>query len=121
MDPSTVTAAGIELWKIGGIAAVLLAIIVIGAYLMFRFLIKMIHDLGVRLNSVEDHRVNSLQSVIEANVTASHEVVAACRELRSSNEQVVEVLRSRPCLIETSPHPIARPVLPQTYQQKATA
>lgn len=115
MDPATATATAAiatELWKVGGIAAVLLAIIVVGAWLMFRFLIGMIKDLGQRLNKVQDYQTKELAFVVGANTASNQAVVVACDNLRATQGQVLDALRVRPCLIEPERHPVVRTPLP---------
>lgn len=115
MDPASAAAAAslaTELWKLGGIAAVLLAIIVVGGYLMFRFLIGMIRDLGARLNLVQDYQKSELAAVVGANTLSNQAVVVACENLRTMQSQVIDALRVRPCLIETAAYPVVRPALP---------
>lgn len=114
MDPVTTIAAGTELWKVGGIAAVLLAVIVIGGYLMFRFLIGQIRDLGARLNEVQDRQVQELSAVVAENTKSNLAVVSACDRQGVMHAQVLDALRSRPCLIETGEHRAVRPPIPHT-------
>lgn len=109
MDPVN---AGIELWKMGGIAAVLLGIIVASGYLMFRFLTAQIRALGERLNQVQDRQVNEISVLVRECTVSNHAVVAACSGLKESHHQVVDALRVRPCLLETGPHQAVRTPLP---------
>lgn len=113
MDPVTASSAvkaGLSLYEAGGLALVLLAIIVVGAFLMGRFLIGHIRTLGARIDHLEDRQVNQLNSTIEQNTAALHDLTAKTDEQTGCIRQQTEVLRARPCLIESGSHP--RPTLP---------
>lgn len=105
MEPTTAISAGLSLYQAGGFALLLLAIVVIGAALMARFLMAMIRDLGARLNSVQDQQTGLLVGVIK-------ESTAQMQRQTEAIEQQTEVLRARPCLVETGIH--HRPTLPTT-------
>lgn len=106
MEPITAGAAakaGISLYEAGGFALLLLAIIVLGATLMARFLMAMIRDLGTRLNVVQDRQTGLLVGVVQDST-------AACRDLRNevvkqtaSIDQQTDVLRQRKCLVDPTP------------------
>jgi hypothetical protein len=122
MDPTSASAAATvatELWKVGGIAAVLLAIIVVGGYLMFRFLIGMIKELGERLSDVQDYQRDHLEKVVQDNTASNHAVVVACDNLRTAQGQVFDALRVRPCLIETEKLPAVRTPIPTSKPMAA--
>lgn len=105
MDPVT---AGSEVYKVGGIAAVLLLILVYGGWLMFRFFVTLVNRLGERLDAVQGAQVNELKEVVKANTTAFV-------ELRNTDTQILEALRVRPCLIETGQHRVIKTPLPQKH------
>jgi hypothetical protein len=105
MDPASAVTVGTELWKVGGIAAFLLGILVFGGWLMFRFFVDLVKGLSDRLNVVQDRQTTELAAVVQANTKSNDAVAASCN-------QMVAVLRDRPCLIETGKHPAQRPGLP---------
>lgn len=107
MDPVTAVSAASEAWKIGGIAAVLLLILVSGGWLMYRFFVQLVRTLGERLNAVEDRQVKELTEVISQNTEAFH-------GLKHSNAEIIAAMRARPCLIETGVmHKPRMPEVPQ--------
>lgn len=104
--------AGAELWKLGGIAAVLLAVLVAGGWLMFRFFVHLVRDLGRRLDVVQGEQNRELLEVVKANTRSNDAVTAASHETTVALRQMADVLRVRPCLIESGPQPVPRPTLP---------
>lgn len=104
MDPATLAAAGkagLSLYEAGGLALLLLGIIVIGATLMARFLIGMIRELGARLNSVQDDQTKNLTGVIKENTAASRDLREEMAKQTATISAQTEALRGRPCLIES--------------------
>jgi hypothetical protein len=88
--------AGLSLYEAGGLALVMLAIIVAGAYFMFRFLFGQINSLGARLNAVQDAYTDKTVSVME-------EVSHQSRRAADTNIEILANLRSRKCLIDETP------------------
>ena len=111
MDPSPALKAGLSLYEAGGLALVLLALMAILVWLVGRFLFRLIEDMGKRLNDLEDRQVNKLDHTIAGNTQALQQLVSATAEQTDSVKTQTEVLRQRPCLIESGVHP--RPILPR--------
>lgn len=107
---AAVVSAGLSIYQAGGFALLLLAVVVIGGTLMGRFLMAMIRDLGARLNSVQDNQTDLLVGVVKDCTASNHALREEMREQTSVIRQQNDVLRARPCLIETGTH--QRPALP---------
>jgi hypothetical protein len=97
--------AGISLYEAGGLALLLLGIVVVGATLMVRFMMAMIRDLGTRLNGVQDQQTGLLVGVIKENTEASREMRMELAHQTNIIAQQTEALRARPCLIDTGVYP----------------
>jgi len=125
MDPAAAAALTEQAYKLGGIAGVLLLILVAGGWLMFRFFVGMVKDLGARLDNVQGAQADKLTTCVDANTASNHAVVAHLKDHKEMSAQIVTALHMRPCLIKDEDQqavtvkqtykPIKTP-LPRSYQ-----
>jgi predicted PurR-regulated permease PerM len=97
MDPTTAAAAkvGISLYEAGGLALLLLGIIVGAGVIVFRFLSQMIRDLGARLNGVQDEQTKLLAGVVIENTKSNHALQSEIAKQTAVISQQSQVLRER--------------------------
>jgi predicted PurR-regulated permease PerM len=95
MDPTSVATVGISLYQAGGLALLLLGIIVGAGVIVFRFLAQMIRDLGTRLNAVQDQQSQLLVGVVRENTTSNHELRSEMAKQTTIISQQSQVLRER--------------------------
>jgi predicted PurR-regulated permease PerM len=108
MEPVTAISAakaGLSLYEAGGLALVLLAIIVGAGFLVFRFLVKMISEISMRLNQVQDQQTNRLVGVLEDNTEAMRGVQTEVAKQTIIISQQNAAMQGRPCLIGSGAHP----------------
>lgn len=101
MDPAAIASVTAEVYKVGGIVLVLLFLLVLGSVFVVRFLMRMINDMGTRINDSEKEKVAILTGVVANNTEALQEVVFETKNQTAAFSSVVEVLGGRPCLVET--------------------
>lgn len=110
MDPIK---AGLSLYEAGGLALLLLAIIVASGFFIFRFFVGLIRDIGADLTSVRKEFTVALGGVIRENTDASRNLQSEVARQTLIISQQTEVMRGRPCLVESGVH--QRPAgLPRT-------
>jgi hypothetical protein len=112
MDPATITvlATGAKafesIWQIGGVVAVLMAMIVILLGVAILLAVRAFKHISGRLGQVEDSRVDLLVTCITDTKSSIDAQTAVIR-------QQTDTMRGRPCLVSTDQY--HRPHLPQTH------
>lgn len=113
MDPGTATAAGLEifkgLWQIGGIVAVLLALLIILVGVGIMLGVRVFRHMSMRMGAVEDSRVDLLQGCIGENTAAVRHMSGKIDHQTAVIVQQTDAMRSRPCLIESGAHKTSLP------------
>jgi hypothetical protein len=128
MDPASLATVTAEVYKVGGILAVMLFIICVAAIYVWKFLMKTINELGRRITEVEKEKTAILVGNVSDSTEAQRAVAQELRVQTGVLQSVADVLRGRPCLLPTdryekrpSAHdlpPIAHPA--GTYHQQRT-
>lgn len=114
MDPATIAslaAAFNELWKLGGIIAVLLAALAGFSIAAFVVAVRIYKHLTARLIAIEDDRALILKVALTENTASNFKVAAKIDDLCDIQKETLGALRSRPCLIESGVQ--HRPNLPR--------
>lgn len=129
MEPGAVATVVTEVYKVGGILAVLLVIMCIAAIYVWKFLMKTINELGRRLTEVEKEKTTILVGHIAQSTEAQRQLASETRGQTEVIRGMADVFRARPCLLPTdryekrpSAHdipPIAHPVA-GTFHQRPT-
>lgn len=108
MDPVNLLT---EVYHVAGYLGVMLAILCLVIYGVWKFLIKRIDRQDAATASLQKEMVSILKGTISENSEVLQEVVQETRNQTAAFRTVVEVLGGRPCLIETDRYH-KRPSLP---------
>ena len=108
MDPAAIASITTEVYKVGGIVAVLLVIMCIAAISVWRFFLRLINDLSERLNTVQNERAEGLSAlIIKTSDSMGHfakenaQQTRAMEAVEKSMLAVVNALGARRCLVDT--------------------
>lgn len=113
MDAATAAAALAafeQLWKLGGIVAVLLGLLVVFSIAAFIVTVRVYRHMVNRLITVEDDRAIILKVAVVENTSSNIQLLSKVERLCEIQIETLQALRSRPCLIESGIN--HRPTLP---------
>lgn len=113
MDAASIAAATKalqDLWQIGGVVLVLLAILVLFAVAVFVVSVRAWRSMATRLGHVEDDRVQMAKGALAASAAAMHNVAAKLDTTNQLSRDTLAAMHARPCLVASGQHD--RPTLP---------
>jgi hypothetical protein len=113
MDAAAIAATAeilTNLWKLGGIVAVLLGCLVMLAGAVFVVSVKAWRALAARCQQVEEDRALILKTCVLEQTIASRDTSSGMRKMCDYQEEMLDVLKARPCLVESQVH--RKPSLP---------
>jgi hypothetical protein len=103
MDPSTISSITAEVWKVGGIVATLLVLLVVVVFIFGRFLFNLVKSLSHRLDTVQAEKTDILTSHIAKGNDVMSVLTAETREQTGLFRQLLGALKERKCLVDDTP------------------
>lgn len=122
MDVAAVAATAeilTNLWKLGGIVAVLLGCLVALAAAVFVVSVKAWRSLAARCQAVEEDRAMILKTCVLENTISNRDIASGMHKMCDYQESMLDVLKARPCLEPTPTYAPKKPTLPDHHMHHA--
>lgn len=113
MEPSAAASFMVEVYKVGGVVLVLLLLLAAACVYFGKFLVGQVNALSARVSQVETEKTQILVTHLKDNTSGLHEIANQTKRQTDKLEEVVQALRSRPCMVETGTY--VKPTLPQVH------
>jgi hypothetical protein len=115
MDPATLAGITAEVWKVGGIVACLMVLLVVVVFIFGRFLFQLVRTLSHRLDSVQAEKTDILTTHIMKGNGVMSELINETRAQTGQLRLMTEGLRQRKCMVDDTPHKTPLPTFPSTH------
>ncbi len=119
MDPATLAGITAEVWKVGGIVACLMVLLVVLVFIFGRFLFQLVRTLSHRLDTVQSEKTDILTGHISEGNRVMNELASETRAQTSTLRAINSALLQRRCLVDETPRKTPLPEFPHTQTHAA--